>query len=333
VLKNCTFHGNYADDKGGGALCFGAASSPLITNSIFWANAAGYGGHEIALLDALSPSTLAVEYSDIKGGATGVYIEDGCTLNWGYGNLTANPLFAGGPGGEFYLSQIAAGQPADSPCLEAGREPAADTCFPAPGGSLCLHQLTTRTDQITDFGIVNLGRHYNLLVIPTPSPGPSHTPGPYHTPTPRATGYPTLNPTPPPYTSTPTPTPTPTYTAMLGVRLLISQYFFRPGDWFFLIAIVYNHTQTNYYDQPFATVLDVFGEYFFYPSWTYEFECVIIDAIIGEKEIELLNFIWPYGCGSVNGIYFHSAMLNHDQNEVFGDLGSIEFGWSERPRR
>ncbi|UCD76269.1 MAG: hypothetical protein JSV91_04960, partial [Phycisphaerales bacterium] len=74
----------------------------------------------------------------------------------GEGNIDADPLFVTGPLGEYYLSQTAAGQPAESPCLDAGSDTAEN---------LGLDTLTTRTDQASDSGIVDMGYHYPIVCL------------------------------------------------------------------------------------------------------------------------------------------------------------------------
>ena len=39
------------------------------------------------------PAILSIEYSDVKGGQASVHVDTGCTLNWGQGNIDADPLF------------------------------------------------------------------------------------------------------------------------------------------------------------------------------------------------------------------------------------------------
>jgi hypothetical protein len=76
-----------------------------------------------------------------------------CNVQGGYagqGNINADPLFIGGPSGGFYLSQIAAGQTVNSPCMNAG-----DTLSAMIMG-------TTRNDGVQDAGIVDMGYHYPL---------------------------------------------------------------------------------------------------------------------------------------------------------------------------
>ena len=136
-LINCTVAINSATADSGGLACNGGA--PAITNSIFWANSPNqmyvYSG---------SPT---VEYSCIEGGWTG-------TGNIG-GSPGDDPLFVTGPLHCYYLSQIAAGQAADSPCVDAGNASAAD---------LGLEELTTRTDGGKDTGTVDMGYHSPFLL-------------------------------------------------------------------------------------------------------------------------------------------------------------------------
>ena len=107
-------------------------------------------------------------------------------------NIFEDPLFVSGPDGDYYLSQIAAGQPVDSPCVDAG-----DPESPLING-------TTRTDEVPDSGIVDMGYHYLYYIEPTPTPTftptYSHTPTPLQTKTPTPTFTPSVHPT-----HTPTP--------------------------------------------------------------------------------------------------------------------------------
>ena len=85
----------------------------------------------------------SVSYSDVQGGWT----------DNGTGNIDVDPLFVAGPLGCFYLSQTSAGFPADSPCVNAGSDTAAN---------LEMDVLTTRRDRIGDTGIVDMGFHYPI---------------------------------------------------------------------------------------------------------------------------------------------------------------------------
>ena len=75
----------------------------------------------------------------------------------GQGNIHADPLFVPGPAGCFYFSQMAAGQAIDSPCVNTGSDTAEN---------LGLDTLTTRSDEGTDTGIVDMGYHYPVTGQP-----------------------------------------------------------------------------------------------------------------------------------------------------------------------
>jgi hypothetical protein len=86
-------------------------------------------------------------------------VEDG----WpGEGNINADPLFVAGPLGDHYLSQVAAGGPSDSPCVDAGSGPAKSTCYETADGMVCLDQLTTRADRLGDGGRLDMGYHFPM---------------------------------------------------------------------------------------------------------------------------------------------------------------------------
>jgi hypothetical protein len=55
--------------------------------------------------------------------------------------------------GDYHLSQVAAGQASDSPCVDAGSDLAL---------TLGMDKFTTRTDHVGDTGIVDMGYHYPM---------------------------------------------------------------------------------------------------------------------------------------------------------------------------
>jgi len=96
------------------------------------------------------PCTLTISFSDVKGGQASVYVETGSSINWGSGMISDDPLFMEGPLGDHYLSQVAAGQGSNSPCVDTG-DPSSE-----------MIEGTTRTDEAQDDGIVDMGYHYPL---------------------------------------------------------------------------------------------------------------------------------------------------------------------------
>ena len=75
----------------------------------------------------------------------------------GPGNLSEDPLFTRGPLGDYYLSQVSAGQSVDSPGIDAGGAPAAWTG---------IDDRTTRTDELADTGDADIGYHYPIPLAP-----------------------------------------------------------------------------------------------------------------------------------------------------------------------
>ena len=136
TLMNCTIADNTTTNGGG---IDSDADNPTITNSILWGNSP-----EQILVTSGSPT---VEYSCVEGGWTG-------TGNIG-ANPWDNPMFVTGPLSDYYLSQVEAGQPANSPCTNSGSASAVE---------LGLDKLTTRTDGGKDLFDVDMGYHAPFLL-------------------------------------------------------------------------------------------------------------------------------------------------------------------------
>ncbi len=176
-IKNSTVSGNTTGNGGraspGAKYKYGprgsgsgiyAGSQTRVIDSIIWGNSPQQlFGHDCN----------NVSYCDIQ--------DDTCV--GGLGNISLDPLFVR-PGywadvndpnvvvepnnpnavwinGDYDLSQIAAGQAADSPCVDAGSDLTVN---------LAMDRFTTRTDNAGDTGIVDMGYHYpgpNLADIDT----------------------------------------------------------------------------------------------------------------------------------------------------------------------
>lgn len=146
-IRHSTFHGNTAGV--GGAVCIDndnyTTTRVRFRRSILWGNSPD----EVHVL-AGNPD---FEYCNIQGGFTGT------------GNINQDPLFVTGPGGDFYLSSIAAGQATDSPCIDSGNILAEDACFLHATGIICMNELTVQTDQAVDTGDADMGYHYKLRSV------------------------------------------------------------------------------------------------------------------------------------------------------------------------
>jgi len=156
---------NNSAGTGGGAHLW-AECHPHITNSIFAGNSASVAGDEFYLGFPGEDSLPTMEYSVLEGGLDSVAAYAGSELMLGPGVIFDDPLLCSGPEGDAYLSQVAAGQPVDSPCIDAGH------------GEAGLLSGTTRTDHGADAGWIDIGFHYqvNHGLVSAPGPGPENPP-------------------------------------------------------------------------------------------------------------------------------------------------------------
>ena len=257
VVRNSTFTGN----NGYGIVNADGASASFI-NCIIWNNTLG----------AIEPGPWSPE-------------TEFCNLD------DYDPLFVTGPEGNYYLSQAVAGQTQTSSSVDAGSGPADSDCVDIAEESVCMNQFTSRTDQIMDTGILDLGFHYGV---------PSQTP---------------------------TPSPTPDFRE-LGVSLEISSLFFEDGDPFHLSATVINPTRTRYPKVRLYIALNVADEYFFWPSWS-EMDSVLI-AVEPESEdmVMLMKFIWPPVDFGMTGAWFMAGMVDTETDQPLGEYSMVVFGWA-----
>ena len=164
-IVNCTIADNVVTGIGfgagyGGGLYCSYGNYTNVINSIIWGNSA-QNGPQLAIATGFEysqlPSTVDVSYSDVKGGQAYVFKDLGCTLIWGAGNIQVDPCFVTGPLGSYYLSQTDTNDPnqtTDSPCVDTGNDQASNVGL--------SHPYTTRTDEVFDTNVVDMGYHYLL---------------------------------------------------------------------------------------------------------------------------------------------------------------------------
>lgn len=113
-IDACTFSDNTADTffsgGKGGTLRVHDSGHVTLRNSILRGGSAGAGDE----LQAEDPSSeLHVAFCDVQGGLAGVAVTNAAALDWGPGNIDADPLFKDAPAGDFRLS-------GGSPCIDSG---------------------------------------------------------------------------------------------------------------------------------------------------------------------------------------------------------------------
>ncbi|MHC4745493.1 MAG: hypothetical protein ACYS8Z_26565 [Planctomycetota bacterium] len=123
AFSNCTFYRNSAR-WAGGAMANPLQSFSSLANCILWANDAEEGPQ----ISMGGGATLSIDYCDIQGGR--MDIDGGEFVDWGVGNVDAEPHFADASIGDFRLKSQAGRWDANdgrwttdevmSPCIDVG---------------------------------------------------------------------------------------------------------------------------------------------------------------------------------------------------------------------
>jgi len=168
TIRNVTAVGNTA--ALGGGLYVDSATAK-VDSSIFWDNVAQGAtapiqGAQIFVKNTSNTSAI-LHFCTVRNDdqvAEGDIVDDGLKMNGGdsfvvgqLGNLSGNPLFVQTATGSYYLSQTAAGQTKQSPCVDPL---AAGSLTPPQVGTVGLGARTTRTDGKPDADAVDAGYHY-----------------------------------------------------------------------------------------------------------------------------------------------------------------------------
>ncbi len=111
----------------------------------------------------------------------------------------------------------------------------------------------------------------------------------------------------------------------LAVDASLSELVFEPGDPFELALTYRNYRDTVSADVYIA--LDVYGEYWFWPSWgrDIDFDSMSLSPYTMHRE-PILSFDWPDVEGHASGIKFWVAALAVGSGELM-DYDVVEWGW------
>ncbi len=165
-LSNSLFQNNYSGDDGGAITVLqGTSNFSFLTVNSNEAFDDG-GGMRIHTVDSVSVVSSIVTSNLGKGGINVIsanipYISHVCCWNNTFanyhgmedptgsdGNISEDPLFADS---DLNLSQLPAGQPENSPAVNAGHAAVENTC---------VSGLSTRTDSLPDTAIADMGFHH-----------------------------------------------------------------------------------------------------------------------------------------------------------------------------
>ncbi len=114
-----------------------------------------------------------------------------------------------------------------------------------------------------------------------------------------------------------------------AVSLWMPDTYFTPGEDCSCIATVENMTDDTLSDHPLFVILDVFGSYYFGPSFS-DFDYYSRSFPPGSEAVTVLStFTWPQGAGSADGLMWYGALTNRNMTALFGLLGTWTFGFGE----
>ncbi len=147
-----------------------------------------------------------------------------------------------------------------------------------------------------------------------------------YTPTPSPTPDPVVSPTP---TWLPA-TATPESCNTLGVSLWMPAHVFYPDDPCSLEITICNPFDRSFDQVPLLIVLEIWGSYYFAPSFS-DYDYYIIDQIPpGITNLVIIPpFEWPSDVGSAEGIRVYGAMTELSRRYLFGTYDLFQFSWYE----
>ncbi len=120
----------------------------------------------------------------------------------------------------------------------------------------------------------------------------------------------------------------------LGVRIDMPVHA-EASEEFFITGYLDNPGETMT-DVPVFFLLDVYGEYWFWPSWIHyrpddpgSIDCMVMDVPTGTSAVEVMPaFPWPDNVeGNADGLYIYGAMLTPDASSILGEMAAVAFGY------
>ncbi|MBN2053706.1 hypothetical protein JW905_02210, partial [bacterium] len=168
---------------------------------------------------------------------------------------------------------------------------------------------------------------YSNSPTPPVSPTPTRTPSPTPPPGSPTATEPPVTPTAPATAPPATPTPEPTTFDQSGALVYASQDVYHAGDQMRLWTIIQNKEFYGVTVDEFI-VLELFGNYWFWPSWNQDLDYVTTYLSPGARVEDLiLQFTWTHETASIQNIIFWAALLESGTSDLFGTYSwcSIDF--------
>lgn len=207
--------------------------------------------------------------------------------------------------------------PTPNPTLPPTQTPTTQPYTQTPAPSSTATNSPTQTATVTPTATGSSSHTPAVTSTPTGTPVFTATPWPTTTTTPQPSMTPTTSPTAP---TSPTP-------ATFACDLLLSDTMFEAGMPFRLEIEIHNGTSTGYNLHQYL-ILDVFGSYFFHPSWDNELDYTYSSISRGYHGTStVFDFVWPEVSGGADGLKFYLGYLDAATLELVGNIDIEEFGY------
>lgn len=106
-------------------------------------------------------------------------------------------------------------------------------------------------------------------------------------------------------------------------------HMFASGDTASCSVSVWNAGNSDLSGYPLFAILDVVGNYYCAPSFTY-YDYYKWSFPPGLTELTILpEFIWPSNAGSASDIVWYTFLMNPGMTDLASEIGVFDFGWSE----
>ena len=116
-----------------------------------------------------------------------------------------------------------------------------------------------------------------------------------------------------------------------GVEIIMPSAMYHAGDSCSCTVKMCNADGETLDEYPLVVLLDVFGSYFFAPSFSSDLDSYLEEypkISVGETTVEVLpEFKWPIGISPLNGINWYAAILNPQWTDLHGEMDFFNFGW------
>lgn len=115
----------------------------------------------------------------------------------------------------------------------------------------------------------------------------------------------------------------------LGVTIYMPSHDFEWNDPCSCSIDICNPGATALSNIPLFALLDIFGTFYFAPSFNDTFDVYTINPVPGwSTQVVLPEFPWPPGAGTASNLTWYAAMTNQEMTELLGTMSTWTFGWN-----